>query len=48
MPQLIGDRIRLRAPEREDLNRFLKWVNNPEVTENLMLVYPLSLSEEEG
>ncbi|MCB2210132.1 GNAT family N-acetyltransferase [bacterium] len=48
MPQLIGDRIRLRAPEREDLSRFLKWVNDPDVTENLMLVYPLSFTEEEG
>jgi RimJ/RimL family protein N-acetyltransferase len=47
MPQLIGERIRLRAPAREDIDLFLKWVNDPDVTEDLMLVYPLSFAEEE-
>jgi diamine N-acetyltransferase len=47
MPQLFGERIRLRAAEKNDINLFLKWVNDPEVTEHLMLVYPMSQFEEE-
>lgn len=47
MPHLFGDRIRLRAAEKEDIPIFLRWVNDPEVTENLMLVEPMSAYEEE-
>lgn len=47
MPILIGKRIRLRAAEKTDLDAFLNWVNDPEVTENLMLVSPMSRVEEE-
>ena len=35
MPMLYGSRIRLRAPEREDIPAFLRWVNDPEVCEHL-------------
>lgn len=35
MPILYGPRIRLRAPEREDIPAFLRWVNDPEVCEFL-------------
>jgi len=35
MPMLYGSRIRLRAPEREDIPAFLRWVNDPEVCEYL-------------
>lgn len=47
MPHLIGTRIRLRAAEKTDIDSFLKWINDPEVTENLMLVSPMSRIEEE-
>lgn len=44
---IYGDRIRLRAPEREDIPRFAAWLNDPEVRKNLMLFMPLSLADEE-
>lgn len=47
MAHLYGERIRLRAVERDDLTTFLRWVNDPEVTENLLLVSPMSRVEEE-
>ena len=47
MPNLFGKRIRLRAAEREDLPIFIQWLNDPEVTENLMIFAPMSLFEEE-
>lgn len=47
MPHLIGKRIRLRAAEITDIDTFLRWINDPEVTENLMLVSPMSRFEEE-
>ena len=31
MPILYGARLRLRAPERDDIPAFLRWVNDPEV-----------------
>jgi len=47
MPHLYGERIRLRAAERDDIAAFLRWINDPEVTENLLLVEPMSRLEEE-
>ncbi len=47
MSQIYGQRIRLRASEREDIPLFLNWINDPEVTENLLLAFPFSLTEEE-
>jgi RimJ/RimL family protein N-acetyltransferase len=47
MPHLQGDRIRLRTAEKEDITAFLRWVNDPEVTEDLSLVFPMSRFEEE-
>ncbi len=47
MPHLFGERIRLRAAEKEDIPIFLEWVNDPDVTENLLLVHPISYFEEE-
>ncbi len=48
MPHLFGPRIRLRAAEKGDIPDFLRWINDPEVTENLLLVYPMSHVEEEN
>jgi RimJ/RimL family protein N-acetyltransferase len=44
---IIGDQIRLRAIEKEDLPSFVKWLNDPEVRQGLSLIMPLSLAEEE-
>ena len=44
---IIGERVRLRAVEREDLPRFVAWLNDPEVRCNLLLYQPLSLAQEE-
>ena len=48
MPYLYGERIRLRAAEKEDIPSFLRWINDPEVTENLTMVSPMSCFEEEN
>ena len=45
---IYGDRIRLRAPEREDLPRFVAWLNDPQVRTGLMIDLPLSQVMEEG
>ncbi|MEN8240950.1 MAG: GNAT family protein [Chloroflexota bacterium] len=44
---IYGDGIRLRAPEKEDLPRFVAWLNDPEVRENLSMYLPLSMAQEE-
>ena len=44
---ILGDGIRLRAAEREDLSLFTGWLNDPEVRQGLELYLPLSMTEEE-
>lgn len=44
---IIGDRIRLRAVEHDDLPTFLKWINDPEVRQGLGVYLPLSMLDEE-
>ncbi|MCJ7824273.1 MAG: GNAT family N-acetyltransferase [Anaerolineales bacterium] len=44
---IFGERIRLRALEREDLPRFVEWFHDPEVRAGISLFMPLSLAEEE-
>ncbi len=44
---IIGDQIRLRAIEKEDLPFFVKWLNDPEVKRGLSIILPLSFAEEE-
>jgi RimJ/RimL family protein N-acetyltransferase len=44
---IIGDGIRFRGIEREDLPSFVRWLNDPEVRRGLSLRMPLSLSQEE-
>jgi RimJ/RimL family protein N-acetyltransferase len=48
MSIIYGKRIRLRAVEREDVNRFHQWVNDPEVTRGLGLYLPMSFADEEN
>lgn len=45
---IYGERIRLRALERSDLELFVKWLNDPEVTRGLSHVAPLSFAAEEN
>lgn len=44
---IIGKRVRLRALEKEDLQAFVRWFNDPEVRGNIMMVQPLSMGQEE-
>lgn len=44
---LIGERVRLRAIEHEDLPRCVAWLNDPEVIQYLTLYMPLSHEDEE-
>jgi len=47
MSRIYGDRIRLRGAEREDLEKFTEWVNDPEVTRGITLFLPISSIDEE-
>jgi diamine N-acetyltransferase len=44
---IYGKRIRLRAPERDDLPTFVNWINDPEVRAGLSLFLPMSMAQEE-
>lgn len=44
---IYGERVILRAIEREDLPRYVRWLNDPTVLEFFGRVAPLSLAEEE-
>lgn len=44
---IIGDGLRLRAPERTDIPKFVEWLNDPEVRTGLLLYLPLSLEAEQ-
>lgn len=48
MSIIYGERIRLRAVEREDIKFFHDWLNDPEVTRGLALYLPLSMADEEN
>ena len=48
MSIIYGERVRLRAVEREDVNKFHEWVNDPEVTRGLALYLPMSFVDEEN
>jgi len=43
---IYGERIRLRAVEREDIPRYVEWLNDPEVTRGLGMYLPLSMADE--
>ena len=44
---IYGDRIRFRAPEKEDIPMFVDWINDPEVRAGLSLFLPMSVANEE-
>jgi len=39
---IYGDEIRFRAPEREDIPKFVEWLNKPEVLAGLTIYLPIS------
>jgi RimJ/RimL family protein N-acetyltransferase len=41
-----GDRVTLRAIERDDLPRYVTWLNDPEVTHHLELYLPINSDNE--
>ena len=42
-----GKKVRIRALEKTDIDEIMKWVNDPEVKENLLMRYPISRFQEE-
>lgn len=44
---IVGHRVRLRAIERTDIPNFVRWLNDREVTENLLVTSPYSSAMEE-
>ena len=42
-----GKKVRIRAVETTDLDEIMKWVNDPEVIDNLLMRYPVSRHLEE-
>lgn len=45
---IYGERVRLRHVERDDLPKFVEWLNDPEVIRGLCMYLPLSKDEEES
>jgi diamine N-acetyltransferase len=45
---ILGEKIRLRAVERDDLPRFTRWLNDPDVLQGLSLFAPIGLEHEEA
>jgi diamine N-acetyltransferase len=44
---LLGEKVRLRPIERDDLPRFVRWFGDPEVSRHLHVWLPFSLAQEE-
>jgi RimJ/RimL family protein N-acetyltransferase len=44
---ILGEKIRLRAIEREDIPTFVRWFNDPEVRRYLEMYLPMSKTKEE-
>jgi RimJ/RimL family protein N-acetyltransferase len=42
----LGERVSLRAVEPDDLDRYVEWLNDPEVTRTLTIRYPLGVEAE--
>jgi RimJ/RimL family protein N-acetyltransferase len=45
---ITGERIRFRGIERADLPVFVKWLNDPEVRQGILIYHPFSQAEEEN
>ena len=44
---IVGERVRLRPVERDDLPRYVEWFGDPEVRRHLAVYLPFSLAQEE-
>jgi diamine N-acetyltransferase len=44
---IYGDGVRLRAIEREDVPTFVRWFNDPEVRQFILMIRPMSMADEE-
>lgn len=44
---ILGENVRLRPIEREDLPRYVAWFGDPEVRRHLTIYLPFSLAQEE-
>ncbi len=44
---ILGEKVRLRPIERDDLPNYVRWFADPEVRRHLALYLPLSLAQEE-
>jgi len=42
-----GKKVRIRALEKTDIDEIMKWINDPEVIDNLLMRYPVSRYLEE-
>lgn len=42
-----GRKVRIRALEKTDIDEIMKWINDPEVMQNLLMRYPVSRYQEE-
>lgn len=42
-PQIRGEMVFLRPPERSDIPRFVRWLNDLDVSRHLLLRAPLSV-----
>jgi diamine N-acetyltransferase len=45
---IIGERIRFRGVERDDLPTFVKWLNDPDVIQGILIHHPFTQGEEEN
>ena len=44
---ILGKKVRLRGIERSDIPTFVRWLNDPEVTQYLLMYLPMSMAQEE-
>ena len=44
---IYGNRVRLRAIERQDIPTFVRWFNDPEVRQYILMFAPMSTAQEE-
>ena len=45
---IYGERIRFRGVEQEDLPTFVKWLNDPDVIQGILVHSPISQADEEN
>jgi RimJ/RimL family protein N-acetyltransferase len=44
---IFGDRIRLRSTQKDDIPKFVEWLNKPDVITGLSIFLPISIESEE-